>query len=191
MLTQNNKSKITTLLNNPMLSEAEKIESIYEWWSKQIHEPPLEDETIIKFFIKTLSFIPLAHESKTIEQFITLNQGRYYGFTGLGDMKPNGEYSDGGRLYELHKEDFTYNKPEKEIYLNVGRHSNEKLKYLLEVLFVPFDDTDFDLLSEMRKQDLHLVLYNNNKNQSNSFYAIIDEFFADKDIVIKKQGTWK
>ena len=92
------------------------------------------------------------------QEFITRKQDNYYGFDGLHDSNIS---TPPCHVYKLHKEDFTFDEKENAITLNIGEYYDKKLKYLLNSLFIPLDELQFDLGKYIKLNNIKLILNNN------------------------------
>lgn len=130
------------------------------------------------------------YNNKSIVEYIKSKQNDIYIPIGLGNHKQIGWNI--GKLYVIKPETITFNKVENSIYFNIGWYADKELLYLLKYLFLPFNNKyGYNLKYHMEKENTNLILENNFPNQTNEFFKIVDDFFKNFNINIKKIGIWR
>lgn len=114
----------------------------------------------------------------------------WYGFAGFKDYSVKEGYGKPNYIYPLNKEDFTYNEQAKEIHFNIGNYINKKPKNLLERLFIPLDEMSFDLLEAIKKENITLIIENNNLGTNKDFCDTVRNFFTSLEYEPEYKGEW-
>lgn len=124
----------------------------------------------------------------TIKEFVSKKQNGFYGFDGLHD---GNVYVPPTTIHKLWEKDFYYVEKKKTIYLNIGAYHDKKPDYLLESLFIPLHELSFDLIENMKKENVKLILNNEISNLDDSFYDMVYAFFKKIDFEPIYKGVWR